>query len=335
MIEGHGDDIYSWNGRIVSNFSSNIHSRRNIGLERALLDSITSIYNYPPPEASAVRHLISEMEKVNYENITVTSGAVEAIYIIASAFKGHSAVFFPTFREYEDACLMEGHRISHISSFDDIPADSETIWICNPNNPDGRIFPAEEIRRQIRHFPDKLFIIDQAYEDYTMERMLDAKTVETFNNVIIIKSLTKKFSIPGLRIGYMLSSCKMADIIRGRLRPWSVNSLAIEAAMYCLTHKEEFEKNLPTLFAEMKRICTALERLGIKSENSKTNFALCRLPYGEAPDLKEYLIKNHGILIRDASNFYGLDKRYFRFAAQSKKENDNLIKGIESWFSQL
>lgn len=116
--------------------------------------------------------------------------------------------------------------------------------------------------------------------------------------------------------------------------PWSVNSLAIEAALYCFNHEIEFKVDTSTLINERCRIAKKLQELGITTFDSQTNFMLCRLPWSTAKSLKKYLIEKHGILIRDASNFHGLDEQYFRVAAQTTEENDNLIKGIESWLKQ-
>ena len=334
MIEGHGDDIYNCSRDLKSNFSTNIFCKRNKGLEDHLKSHLYTIYSYPSPDASQLKKVIAEKEKVNDQSIVVTSGAVEAIYLIASSFSGHSSIFTPTFSEYEDACRMNSHKISYFTELTNIPDDANLVWICNPNNPDGTVFSCHDLERLLSFDQNRLVIIDQAYEDYSPEKMFDSEIVLKYPNLIILKSLTKKFSLPGMRIGYLVAHPDRIDRIRKRMMPWSVNSLAIEAALYCFEHEEEFNVDTLALINERERIAKKLQELGINTFKSQTNFMLCRLPLGSANELKKYLIEKHGILIRDASNFHGLDKRYFRIAAQSIEENNDLINGIESWLKQ-
>ena len=334
MIEGHGDDIYNHRQDIKSNFSTNIFCKRNKGLENHLKSCLHTIYNYPSPDASQLKNVIAYKENVCDKSIVVTSGAVEAIYLIASAFSGHSSILSPSFSEYEDACKMYGHKISHFSELVDINPKANLVWICNPNNPTGKIFTCHELGKILNRDQQRLVIIDQAYEDYTFEKMFDSDSVLKYPNLVILKSLTKKFSLPGMRIGYLVAHPDISEKIRRRMMPWSVNSLAIEAALYCFNHESEFKVDTSTLINERCRIAERLQEHGITTFDSKTNFMLCRLPWGTANSLKKHLIEKHGILIRDASNFHSLNKQYFRVAAQANEENDNLIKGIESWLKQ-
>lgn len=335
MIDGHGDDIYGWDIAIKSNFSTNIFCKRVAELETHLQTKIGLIYNYPPPDAKPLRERIAFKENINEDSILVTSGAVDAIYLIAMAFHGHSAILSPTFSEYEDACKRHAHKISYFQELDDIESDATSVWICNPNNPDGRVFSTNDLEKLLSSNPNRLIIVDQAYEDYTPNTLFESNKVLEYPNLIILKSLTKKFSLPGLRVGYLIANPSVANIIKTKMMPWSVNALAIEAAIYCLDHENDFKINMPFLIKEKERLSHKLKELGIQSFPSDTNFLLCQLPRGTSNELKEYLLSQHGILIRDASNFNGLTPRHFRVAVQTRQENDNLISGIKSWLLQF
>ena len=113
--------------------------------------------------------------------------------------------------------------------------------------------------------------------------------------------------------------------------PWSVNSLAIEAAHYLLDHREKYHIDCRSLHEEAKRLREALKEMGLTAEPTDCNFMLASLPAGRACDLKEWLVEKHGILIRDASNFEGLGEGHFRIAAQSPEENDSLINALKEW----
>lgn len=333
MINGHGDDIYNYEGKIVSNFSSNIFSKRNKGLESHLQSKITAIYNYPSPDASQLKKIIARHERIKEDSIVITSGAVEAIYLIASSFGYYTAIQSPTFSEYEDASIRINKPICHFQDIDNIPEGTDIIWICNPNNPDGKVVPVDRLEDLITRNSNQMFVIDQAYEDYTMEPLFPARAVEKHDNLIIIKSLTKKFSLPGLRIGYIIAPPFLCKRLKKRLMPWAINALAIEAATYCYSNLEDFHVDISTLLKENERVCQELNKLGISCSESQTNFSLCCLPKGSASGLKQFLIDNYGILIRDASNFHGLDKRYFRVAVQTPEENNKLIAGIDRWIT--
>lgn len=335
MIEGHGDDIYAFDVEIVSNFSTNIFPCRNVGLERYLHDRIPTIYNYPSPDGRQLRRLIAAYENVEQQSVIVTSGAVEAIYLVATAFGHHCMVVAPTFSEYADASLSAGKTVEFTMDLTHIPADVDMVWICNPNNPDGRVFDIDELTAIISRHPEVLFVIDQAYEDYTCSELMHSSVAMEMENLILIKSLTKKFALPGLRIGYIIASGVLIKQLSSRLRPWMVNSLAVEAGIYCFSHLNEFKPDASALCREREMLAEKFDRCGITCHPSNTNFMLCRLPFGKAIDLKKYLLQEYGFLIRECSNFHGLDERYFRIAAQTHSENESLIKAIESWLRQL
>ena len=114
--------------------------------------------------------------------------------------------------------------------------------------------------------------------------------------------------------------------------PWSVNALAISAGHYLLTHHDEFEIDLPALLREKDRVASALEITGeMDVMKSDTHYMLVCLKKGKASELKTFLAEDKGILIRDASNFDGLDERFFRIAVQMPEENDELINCIKEW----
>ena len=141
MINGHGDDIYRHERKIVSNFSSNIYGRQDLSaLQNHLCSCIQTIHSYPEPDAYSLVELLAGKNDIQLSNILVTNGAVEAIYLIAQTFRGKkSCVITPTFSEYEDACYINEHTLSFAASLSQINKDAELVWLCNPNNPTGSV----------------------------------------------------------------------------------------------------------------------------------------------------------------------------------------------------
>ena len=338
MIEGHGDDLYKYGKKIVSNFSSNVYNRiDHSGLYQRLNERLSTICSYPEPMPYSLESEIARRYSLTPRQVCVTNGATEAIYLIAQVFPGRiSAVLGPTFSEYADACRVHRHKVKPFYSLDALPEDAELVWICNPNNPTGEVRNKEDLKALVDSHPDKLFIFDQSYEYFTLKSLLGIKEAASFPNVILLHSMTKQYAIPGLRVGYFTASEGLTDDVRCRRMPWSVNSLAIEAAKYLLEEGDGISADIPQLLAERERLTNLLLATGmLEIWPTDTHYMLIKLRMGKAAALKDFLAVNHGILIRDASNFEGLDERFFRIATQTPEENDKLVKAISEWMEQI
>ncbi|EFS33060.1 threonine-phosphate decarboxylase [Bacteroides sp. D2] len=338
MIEGHGDDLYKYGKKIVSNFSSNVYNRiDHSGLYQRLNERLSTICSYPEPMPYSLESEIARRYSLTPRQVCVTNGATEAIYLIAQVFQGRiSAVLGPTFSEYADACRVHRHKVKPFYSLDALPEDAELVWICNPNNPTGEVRNKEDLKALVDSHPDKLFIFDQSYEYFTLKSLLGIKEAASFPNVILLHSMTKQYAIPGLRVGYFTASEGLTDDVRCRRMPWSVNSLAIEAAKYLLEEGDGISADIPQLLAERERLTNLLLATGmLEIWPTDTHYMLIKLRMGKAAALKDFLAMNHGILIRDASNFEGLDERFFRIATQTPEENDKLVKAISEWMEQI
>lgn len=338
MIEGHGDDLYKYGKKIVSNFSSNVYNRiDHSGLYQRLNERLSTICSYPEPMPYSLESEIARRYSLTPRQVCVTNGATEAIYLIAQVFQGRiSAVLGPTFSEYADACRVHRHKVKPFYSLDALPEDAELVWICNPNNPTGEVRNKEDLKALVDSHPDKLFIFDQSYEYFTLKSLLGIKEAASFPNVILLHSMTKQYAIPGLRVGYFTASKGLTDDVRCRRMPWSVNSLAIEAAKYLLEEGDGISADIPQLLAERERLTNLLLATGmLEIWPTDTHYMLIKLRMGKAAALKDFLAVNHGILIRDASNFEGLDERFFRIATQTPEENDKLVKAISEWMEQI
>lgn len=333
MIEGHGDDAYKYQG-IRVNFSSNVYSHFcHEGLFRHLADKLAGVVSYPEPAPARLETCIARLLNLHHEEVCVTNGATEAIYLIAQAFRGKSSsVLMPTFSEYRDACLIHGHKIRSIHDPHLSTLDTQLVWLCNPNNPTGEVLEKAQLLRAIEQHPQSVFVLDASYAPFTEEPLLDAREACQFPNVLMLHSMTKEYAIPGLRLGYITAQRNLLSEVRRQRMPWSVNQVAIDAGYYLLEHPEEFRLPLRELMCERQRVADRLSALGcIEVWPSQTHILLCKLRMGKAAALKEYLAREHGLLIRDASNFEGLDDTFFRIAVQEKKENDMLVRAIEKW----
>ncbi|WP_455665643.1 threonine-phosphate decarboxylase [Phocaeicola sp.] len=333
MIEGHGDDAYKYKA-IKINFSSNVYNHvDHSGLRQHLFRQMESIRTYPEPEPYSLEKKLAEQLHLSAKEVCVTNGATEAIYLIAQTFRNQtSAILMPTFSEYADACRLHGHKVISIYSLDNLPGNARLVWLCNPNNPTGEVRDRKALKTCITEHPNCLFVIDQSYEFFTQKPLLTAREAAELPNVILLHSMTKRFAVPGLRLGYMTACNNLLHEIRLQRMPWSVNQLAIEAGHYLLQSSSEYNIDIPLLLREKERLVQSLLSIGgMEVWPSDTHYMLVQLRMGKAAALKEYLATEHGILIRDASNFEGLNEHFFRIATQTPEENDKLVEGIKKW----
>ncbi|WP_165021770.1 aminotransferase class I/II-fold pyridoxal phosphate-dependent enzyme [Dysgonomonas sp. ZJ279] len=334
MLNGHGDDIYSHGKTIVSNFSSNVYNKLDLSLLQAhLCSQINTIHAYPEPDAISLAKLLAQKYNADSNSFCMTNGATEAIYLIAQTYRrAKTTIIIPTFSEYEDACRINKYELSFCEKLENIKPNTQLVWLCNPNNPNGFIYSADYLKQYINEHSDICFVIDQSYEYYTTKDLLSIEEAIEFPNLILLHSMTKQYAIPGLRLGYITACSELIKRIKAYCMPWSVNQLAIEAGKFLLDNDLSSQLDINEYLIECKRLQNELSQIkGLSILPTDTHFFLCKLDNKKASDLKKYLIDNYGILIRDASNFRGLDERYFRIATQTEQENNLLVESIKQW----
>ena len=165
-----------------------------------------------------------------------------------------------------------------------------------------------------------------------MKRMLQPNEMQDCHNLILIHSMTKRYCIPGLRLGYITASPIIIDRLRMLRQPWTVSALAIEAGKFLLKNHIRVIPDKKEYLEEAARLHNELNNTkGLMLMDTDTNFMLAYMEQSNATQLKRWLIDNYGILIRDASNFHGLDNRCFRVSAQTPRENNVLIAAIREY----
>ena len=338
MLFGHGDDYYQSTRTISSNFSSNVwHGADLSGIREHLYRRFDRLTRYPEPDAASLKRLLAQHYGVDTGQLVVTNGSITAFYLLAQAWQGaRSAIAVPSFAEYEDACRLHGHRLTFFPTkmgLSEIPLEGQDVcWLCNPNNPDGRLYTRAELLALLEANRQVLFVIDQAYADFVTTELLHPADVEAHPNLVLVQSISKAHNLPGLRIGYLVATPEIVTRVARFLIPWSVNAVAVEVGCYVLSHPEQFVLPLRAWLDETAWFISRLNEQGIvEALPTSTTFFLARLRRGKAADLKRYLLETHGILIRDASNFRTLDDRYIRLSTQTREENEALLQALDAW----
>jgi threonine-phosphate decarboxylase len=330
----HGGDVHSREVKI--DFSSNVNP---LGppkrAKEALLNAIEEIHHYPDIDATELKAAISKYVDTNPENITLGNGSSELIKNFCGLFVGDGNVVIPepTFSEYAYFAKLNGAEIRGASLevqkiINAIDNDTDAVFLCNPNNPTGTIFDEREIEAVIEESLDAsaLVFLDEAYIEFS-ECKSFADRASEFGNLITLRSLTKFFSLAGLRLGYACAGKELIDSMECVRVPWNVNTLAQVAGIESLkdtkfieSSKEFIKKERDFMFSELSKF--------LKVEKTRANFFLIDLG-GEikSGELKEKLLKK-GMLLRDCGTFTGLDDNFIRVCIRKHDENAKLIEEL-------
>lgn len=338
MLKGHGDDRYFYEQEIVADFSSNVRTEHfPAELPEVLREGMDSVLRYPEPQGERLRHLLAELHGVKEEEVLVTNGSTEAFYMVAAAFEGKKATIpAPTFAEYADACKAYGWKIER-PSWEELGSGSsgaDLTFLCDPNNPTGKVRGPENLLKIIERLSPSIAVIDESNIELTPASSSLLAYFTGHDERIIVRSLTKSFAIPGLRIGYLVAGKELVDAIKKVKMPWSVNSLALKAGEHLVREhgariRDERKEELQRVSDELQRSIEDLD--GFEVIPSESSYFLVRMEEGKAPDLKDFLIREHGILLRDASNFEGLDEHFFRISVQDRASNEQLTEALKGW----
>lgn len=337
MLEGHGSDLHRYKGLVKVDFSSNICPGLSLaGLKSHLSERMGLIEHYPEPEPLELERAIAAHNGVDRSNVMVTNGATGAIYLTARSLAHDTSgepfrhiIAQPTFSEYADACRLCG--IVPLADGTGV-AGRKAHWLCNPNNPTGSHIAADEILGMAHGCPNDVFVIDQSYWQYCEERPVSPAEAATMKNIIIINSFSKDYGVPGLRLGWLTGNASLVSQMRRFSQPWSIGALDLEAGLFLENGGNRAQEHIAGILREARRLRKELDSIdGVTAFDTRTNFMLCHLDCGSAASLKDYLVKRHGFLIRDAANFASLDSRYFRVAAQSAEADDNLVSAIRRY----
>lgn len=292
-------------------------------------DLRAALCDYPDESCAELCALISEQTGAPLENILVTSGANEAIYLIASfAANRKNLIPQPVYGEYAKALRAFGRTPESEFCFqcEGLPAGA-VVWLCNPNNPTGSFIDEFELYDYAEAHPDCIFIIDEAYRDFVWKRALPQKW-RPVRNVIRLRSFTKFYDLCGARIGCVLADVRFIEKLRERQPGWSVSSFAQQAALFFMRDTSLAERTRAFYTAEMPRFIAAAEGAGFRTRPTETNFFLMETDDDEA--LMRYLLER-GMVVRHTRNFAGLDGRFVRIASRRPEQNDRLIEALRAY----
>lgn len=337
MLEGHGNNGHCFDVQIQADFSTNVFNNPNTTLIlNHLKEQVDCIKNYPNSNCTALRTKIAERIDLKSDNILICNGSTEAFYLIAHAYRTHHSVIpVPSFSEYEDACKLHKHKLEFISTSTDLlnhNLKDKLVWIGNPNNPDGRYFSKAYLSALKQANPNSLFIIDEAYIELCTKGESVVELVKEFPKLIVIKSFTKTYSIPGIRLGYVVANVSIIEALKKHHMPWAVNSLALKAGEFIVDNFVKPSSEVIDLIEDSQKLQQEISQIdGFEPLPSPCNYFSVRLKKGNAAELQNFLVSHYGILIRNAENFRGLDESWIRIASCGAKMDSKLVFALKDW----
>ena len=339
----HGGKTHLINSDVID-FSSNITP---IGVPQAvkniLKKTLDNIQKYPDFRSTEVISSLKKYTQLDKSYLIVGNGAIELIYNFCFAFLSKNTkvlIPVPTFQEYEAAAKLNNCKISYFKTMNlsenldsflsKIPKQG-CVFICNPNNPTGKILSKNQILLIIKTAKklSSIVFVDECFIEMVPESNNTVISyVKEYDNLFVLRSLTKSFGLPGLRIGYAASSKQIIKILQKIKIPWSVNSLAQDAANIALKNKSHLKKSNSVIKKELNYLISTISTLdGFDCYESSTNFILIKTKHNSTK-LQQKLLK-HKILVRDCKNFRGLDDHHIRIAVKSHKDNMKLVRALE------
>lgn len=292
-------------------------------------DLRAALEDYPDGDCLALREALAREFGAPAENILVSSGSNEAIYIIASyAAARENLILQPVYGEYKKALDGYGARTRNIFSLAEAEGAREAaVWLCNPCNPTGALIPGAELDAAAERNPETIFIIDEAYRDFVWTEELP-RAPKILPNVVRLRSLTKIYDLCGARVGALVSHESAVEKIKARQPEWSVSGLAQQAALWRAGDETLKARTREYYAREIPRLTAALREAGYAVRPTCVNFFLV-----EAPDDEDFIrfMLERGIVVRHTRNFAGLDGKFVRIAARTKDEDDLLIAAAREY----
>lgn len=352
-LRTHGGNIYAFarERRIpleeVLDFSASINP---LGWPRevasAYRNALSHAVHYPEPYAETLTAVLARYHDLALNNLVVGNGSTQLIYLLARVFKSQRVLIVsPTFSEHEAAFRCAGTRVTRfllqpptfvltIAQLRlQLAEGYDTLILTNPNSPTGTMVPhdaMQEIVQLCRRLGVRL-LVDETFVDWCEDASLKA-LVQGQPHLVILRSLTKFFAIPGLRVGYVIAHPKNTQRLSTQLEPWSVNTIAQAVATVCVNDSSFIDRSCVFMVRERQWFERQLRAIAdLETFPSSANFFLVKIKRRDltAADVARQVAESN-ILIRDCANFPGLNKQFFRIAVRRRIDNKYLLAALQA-----
>ena len=347
----HGGNVYAAvreSGRRLNgliDFSASINplgpSPRAI---RAIVSALRLTAHYPDPDCVAVRDALAKRCNLVPEQIVLGNGSIELIHLLPRALSiGCALIIGPTFSEYARAVLMEGGHVIRLDAMraeryrppveraiDRVRKNSakiDAVFLCNPNSPTGQGVNVEDVLELVGAVSRRgaWAVVDETFVEYCEDRSV-VRELNRIPRLVVLRSFTKFYALPGLRIGYLAGREQTIRRIRQWVPPWSVNTVSQVAALASIRDVAYARRSRAFMDRERPRLIENLESLpGVTVYPSEGNFLLVELPHAYRARHVVRRLRRQGLLVRDCSSVESLTARTIRIAVRTATQNHRLI----------
>ena len=346
----HGGDVYHLARSLGLELSELLDFSANInplgfppGIPGAIQKALPEIVHYPDRRCLELTRELADYHGLQVEQILVGNGSTELIYLAARALKPKKALIVaPAFSEYEHALQAAGVPVEFFITTEAQnftldqaldPRGADLVFLAQPASPSGILLPPDLLLEVAGRLDSAgvTLLLDEAFVDFVEEASFKTHLAQ-FPRVLILRSFTKFFAIPGMRLGYLLAAPEIISRLAALQEPWSVSTLAQAMGRACLQDRDYMARSRDLIREEKEYLFEGLEFLtGLQPFRSAVNYLLVKLTGKDfiASGLQRALLIDK-IVIRDASNFRGLDERFFRVAVRTREENDRLLSSL--WY---
>ncbi len=316
-------------------------------IRSAMEESLNRAGWYPDYSKERLKRALGAFHHLEPSHICMGNGAADVIYRTVFALKPKKAlVLAPTFAEYAAAlrCVdarIDSYRIDHadfqvkMDICEQIEADTEMVFLCNPNNPTGLLISKDIIEKVLKRCEavGAWLVVDECF----LEFIADGKKYSVIEDLLhherlmIIKSFTKMFGIAGLRLGYLLcGKAGLAERIDRFGCDWNVNCVAEAAGLEALKSQDYIKKVIRYITKEREWLCRELTAMGFLTVHGAANYLLFKVPDGSRENLGKWLLKR-GIMLRCCDDYENLDGTFYRIGMNRHEENRKLLEALKEW----
>lgn len=352
----HGGNIYEAPppGKAWLDFSANINP---LGLSPAVKEAMTAhldaVVHYPDPQGTALRAALEKAYGVSSDCLLLGNGAAELFYLYMHTFRPRRVLIpVPSFSEYERAARACGAVIDycHLAADDDFAlpwnrlreacGHVDCILIGNPNNPTGTLSSARELASltELAARKGTDILVDESFLDFLPSDKAYSVLglAENCDSLFVIRSLTKFYALPGLRLGFGVTTPVRRSLMEGHKDDWNVNVLAQYAGVAALGDRDYQERSRRLVAAEGEGLYEALKKLpGIEVCRPCVNFLLWRLVDSSLAEPLIAALREEGILVRSCANYVGLSPSYIRTAVRSPWDNKSFMQILQEKLTNL
>ena len=334
----------------IIDFSENVNpAGPPISIQKVWPELFNKINQYPDPEGEPFLTASARFHQIDKASLFVGNGAAELLALIAERYRGKKAVIVhPTFSEYETTLSAKNVEIVRVVSAEEngfkLPMNeiqkamenASVLYLCTPNNPTGILPERKELMKLVRYGAkvNCEIVLDEAFIDFIDESMSFIPEITEFPHVIVVRSMTKMYAIPGIRLGYVVANPTIISEIKAYAPHWNVNGIAAQVGALCLEEAEYREKSIQQSDEQRISLKAFLEMNDCTVTDSVVNFLSFKLGGDRTSRQLHSDLLQRGIVLRHSENFYGMDGEWLRIGMKNPEEMAVLKEELARWFAE-